>query len=106
MNIPVKLATHRFLEWIRGVSRPTVGSAFPRLEGYVRDIRFSFRGLRKRPAFAVAAVLTLTVGTGMTTTMFTLVDAVILRPLPGENAQGMVYLALASRDGGEVVTLP
>jgi predicted permease len=71
----------------------------------VRDVRFSFRALRKRPAFALAAVLTLAVGTGMTTTMFTLVDAVILRPLPGTNAEGMFYLELES-DNGRVSTSP
>ena len=75
------------------------------LEDLGRDFRFGFRGMRKRPVFALAAILTLSVGMGMTTTMFTLVDAVLLRPLPGSNAKGMVYLELESTDG-EVNTSP
>lgn len=69
------------------------------LEDLARDLRFGFRGLRKRPVFAAAAILTLSLGIGMTTTMFTLVDAVLLRPLSGTNVRGMVYLKLRSADG-------
>ncbi|MFC1661866.1 ABC transporter permease, partial [Gemmatimonadota bacterium] len=69
------------------------------LEDLGRDLRFGLRGLRRRPVFALAAILTLSVGIGMTTTMFTLVDAVLLRPLPGSNARGMVYLELETDDG-------
>jgi hypothetical protein len=69
------------------------------LEDLVRDVRFGLRGLRKRPVFALAAVLTLTIGVGMTTTMFTLVDAVVLRPLPGANAGNLVYLEIESDNG-------
>ncbi|MFC1791274.1 ABC transporter permease, partial [Gemmatimonadota bacterium] len=69
------------------------------LEDVIRDLRFGLRNLRKRPVFALAAILTLSVGIGMTATMFTLVDAVVLRPLPGSNAQGLVYLELETEDG-------
>jgi predicted permease len=70
------------------------------IEDLMRDLRFGARNLRRRPAFAVAAVVTLSVGIGMTTTMFALVDSVLLRPLPGSNAEGIVYLELRNDDGG------
>jgi predicted permease len=92
-------AIHAFgsREWHAERVREARGGAV--LEDLVRDIRFGLRVLRKRPVFALAAVLTLSIGVGMTTTMFTLVDAVVLRPLPGANAGKMVYLELESDNG-------
>src|ERR1700761_4921041 len=49
------------------------------LEGFWRDIRLAFRQLRKSPGFAVTAVLTLAVGIGATTAIFTLIQGVLLR---------------------------
>jgi len=69
------------------------------LEDLIRDLRMGFRNLRKRPVFALVGVLTLALGVGMSTTMFTLVDAIILHPLPGSNTDGMVYLRQESEDG-------
>jgi putative ABC transport system permease protein len=47
-----------------------------------RDVRYACRLLAKTPAFSVPAILTLTLGIGMTTAIFTVVDAVLLRPVP------------------------
>jgi predicted permease len=69
-------------------------------EDLVRDLRFGLRNLRKRPVFALAAVLTLSLGIGMTTTMFTLVDSLLLSPLPGSGTQGLVYLGLENEERG------
>lgn len=52
------------------------------LEHVGRDLRFAFASLRKNPAFTLAAVFTLVVGLGATTTIFTIIDAVVWRPLP------------------------
>ena len=47
-----------------------------------QDLRFAFRSFRRRPGFSLAAVLILGVGIGATTTIFSVVDTVMLRPLP------------------------
>lgn len=64
-----------------------------------RDLRVALRNLGRRPLFAAAAILTLSLGIGMTTAMFAVVDAVLLRPLPGSHTRGLVYLKRESSDG-------
>jgi len=91
------------LDWHAERAREVRGGAL--LEDLVRDIRFGLRNLRKRPVFALAAILTLSLGIGMTTTMFTLVDSVLLSPLHGSNTRGLVYLGLES-EAGRVETSP
>ncbi|HET7631677.1 MAG TPA: ABC transporter permease [Gemmatimonadaceae bacterium] len=57
------------------------------------DLRTAFRSLRHRPLFAVVAILTLALGIGATTTLFTIVNAVLLRPLPYPHADRIVSVS-------------
>src|SRR6266404_3022713 len=54
----------------------------PFIDTTVQDLRYATRSLRRNPAFAAVAILTLAVGIGATTSMFTVAHAVLLRPLP------------------------
>jgi putative ABC transport system permease protein len=81
------------------------------LETVGQDVRHGWRGLRRRPGFAVAAVLTLALGVGGTTVIFSTVRAVLWRPLPFPSPDRLVLVGLvdtttADSDAGNSVSPP
>jgi hypothetical protein len=57
-----------------------------------RDLRYALRGLSRRPAFTFAAVLTLALGIGATTAIFSVVYSVLIKPLPYPSADELVSI--------------
>src|SRR5438477_5743674 len=64
------------------------------MNSLLQDLKYGVRQLRMHPAFALTAILSLALGIGANTAMFTLVDQILLRLLPVRNPQELVQLRL------------
>lgn len=69
------------------------------IETIGRDLRYACRSLRKSPGFTVVAILTLALGFGATTAVFTVVNGVLLRPLPFPDPGRLFLISYQSKDG-------
>jgi putative ABC transport system permease protein len=72
------------------------------MESFLQDLRFGFRTLLKHPGVSAVAIIALALGTGANSAIFSVVNAVLLRPLPYQNPDGIVLVwgknATTSRD--------
>ena len=67
---------------------------FPTLESIAQDVRFALRGLTKSPGFAGVAIVTLALGIGSTTAVFSVVDRILFRSLPYPQDQQLVSVGI------------
>src|SRR3954468_20364813 len=65
------------------------------MEALLHDIRFSFRQMRRNPAFAFFIIATLAIGIGANTTIFSALNALLLRPLPYKQGDQLMNLSAA-----------
>src|SRR5690242_16047624 len=79
------------VEQMKEASRDVRGTA--RLDSIARDLRYAIRSLASRPAFTLTVIATLALGIGANTAIFTLVDAIVLRPLPVSHPEQLVIVS-------------
>lgn len=73
---------------------------WPALESILADLKFTFRRLRKSPGFAATVLLTLAIGIGANTAVFSVVNSVLLKPLPYPDSEQLVALWLNAPGAG------
>jgi putative ABC transport system permease protein len=72
------------------------------MDTLLRDFRYAIRTLAKSPGFALAAIATLALTIGVNTAVFSVVNEVVLKPLPFEDSDRLVWFVRESEDGREV----
>jgi putative ABC transport system permease protein len=72
------------------------------METLIKDIRYGIRSLAGRPGFTAIAIITLALGIGACTAIFSVVDGVLLRPLPFPHAEQIVQLREVNQRGGQM----
>jgi hypothetical protein len=85
------------LPLIEDVTRSMWGGVW--LERVLQDVRYALRQIRRAPGFAITVVTTLALGLGATVAMYTVVDRVLLRPLPYQNSGELVKITEVGKDG-------
>jgi putative ABC transport system permease protein len=69
---------------------------FTAFESLLKDVRYGFRAMRRSPAFSLVVILTFALGVGVNTAIFSVVDEVLIKPLPYPNSERLVLLREAN----------
>jgi putative ABC transport system permease protein len=77
-----------------------------RLEAFLRDVRYALRGLRRTPGFAAIAIATLGLAIGANAAIFSVVDALLIRPLPYRNDDRLVAIDMQRQVEGATRSRP
>ncbi|HVH71771.1 MAG TPA: ABC transporter permease, partial [Candidatus Dormibacteraeota bacterium] len=77
-------------------------SGLPQVDTFLQDVRYGARMLCKNPGFAALAIITLALGIGANTAIFSVVNTVMLRPLPYPNADRLILLNETAENRGRV----
>ena len=80
--------------------------AFALVETIAQDIRYAARTFRKQPGFAAAAILTLALGIGATTAIFSVVYGVLMKRLPFHESERLAVCCTPRRTGAETTVVP
>jgi putative ABC transport system permease protein len=72
------------------------------MSGLIQDVRYAWRGIMRAPGFAAVALITLTLGIAATTIVYSLVDGILLRPLPIEQPERVVIARETGPQGGPI----
>jgi predicted permease len=78
----------------------------PWLDTLARDVRYGIRSLLRTPGFSLTIVLTLALGTGANTAVFSAIDAVLLRPLPFPDADRLVQITQTQQHSSDISIAP
>ena len=70
---------------------------FLSLENWLRDLRLAIRGLRRRPVFAATAIASLGIGIGAVASLFSVVDAVVWKPVALPDSHQLVFIDESKR---------
>jgi len=76
------------------------------LEDFWRDVRYAFRSMRKSPLFVFFVILTLALGIGANTTVFTVINTLLLNPLPVPNSSDLASISLANAPNASKASAP
>lgn len=79
---------------------------FPSLESCLQDVRFAGRSLRRSPGFTLMVAATLALAIAVATAMFTVVDALVLRPVPFESPDQLAFVYMGNERGGRTTVAP